>query len=763
MGGCRRLEWDCALAAALWLASLAPAADWPQWRGPDHDGVTSESSGWPSGWPPKRLWDRHVGMGCSSPILAGGKLYSMGWAPGGPRGGTDTLYCLDARSGRELWKQSYPCPRYGRVAVGDQGEYGGPTSTPTLDGATGHVFTLSTDGDLRCWDTNQQGKLLWAKNLYNDYKASQRPETGGGRRDYGYATSPLLRDGLLLVEVGAAEGTVMAFDQRTGQRRWASEYKEPAGHTGGLVPMKVAGADCLAVFTLHHLVVMRLDPGHEGKTLATAKWETEFACNVPTPAAANSRVLVASSYNHKTATLFEVSPKGMQEAWTSPRHGEASSPAIFRDRIFLINDALQCLDLASGKLLWRVGSFGNGSCLATADAKLIVWGAGRLVLYDALADRPHELSRLNGVVPGTCYPHVALADGVLCCKDKDGNLVCFSVRSVPPPPDKTPPGLISAAAVEPTKVLVRFSEPVERASAESIGNYASDGGVKILAAALGDDQETVTLTTSTLKEGVACTLTVTGIRDCAKPPNALAQAAPAPFRFVLSRRVTEGLIALYRLDEGKGTTAADSSGIGHPLDLRLDNEAAAKWVPGGLAIHAPAILETAKPATRIAESCRKTNEITLEAWIKPANTTQDGPARVLSLSLDPYKRNFTLGQEGDRYEVRLRTTRTGENGMNPALATQGGVAARLSHVVYTRAADGKAIIYVNGEAAATGTVPGDLSNWDAGFRFALGNELTNDRPWRGEFRRVALYSRALTQQEVEMSHRAGPAGGTPRD
>jgi len=431
MGGCRRLEWKCALAAALLLAGPARAADWPQWRGPDHDDVTSEGSGWPSGWPPKRLWSRNVGIGCTSPILAGGKLYVMGWAPGGPRGGTDTLYGFDARSGRELWKQSYPCPRYGRVAVGDQGEYGGPTSTPSLDAATGLLFTLSTDGDLRCWDTIPRGKLLWAKNFYDAYKVGQRPGTGDGRRDYGYTTSPLIRDGLLLVEVGAAEGTVMAFDKRTGQRRWASEYKGPAGHTGGLVPMNVAGADCLAVLALHHLVVMRLDTGHEGKTVATAKWETEFACNVPTPAAANGRILVTSGYNHKTATLFEVSSKGLRDAWHSTKHALTGSPVVYRDRLFLINDALQCLDLASGQLRWRVGSFGHGSCLATADGKLIVFGAGRLVLFDALADRSRELSRLDGVAPGTCYPHVVLADGVLCCKDKDGNLVCFSVRPVP--------------------------------------------------------------------------------------------------------------------------------------------------------------------------------------------------------------------------------------------------------------------------------------------------------------------------------------------
>ena len=432
MGGRGSPGWYCPLLVAL--ASTALAADWPQWRGPSRDDITPESSG----WPPKKLWSRNVGRGCTSPILVGGKLYVMGWAPGGPRGGTDTLYCFDARSGRDLWKQSYPCPRYGRAAVGDQDEYGGPTSTPTLDAATGLLFSLSTDGDLRGWDTHRQGSLVWVKNLYDDYKAGQRPETGGGRRDYGYTTSPLVRDGLLLVEVGAAEGTVMAFDKRTGQRRWVSEYQGPAGHTGGLVPMRAAGNDCLAVLTLHHLVIMRLDPGHEGKTLATAKWETEFACNVSTPAAAGDRILVTSGYNHKVATLLEVSPKGLRERWSSPRHALASSPVVYCDRLYIINDALQCLDLASGQFRWRVGSFGHGSCLASADGKLIVFGAGRLVLFDAMADRPRELGRLDGVVPGTCYPHVVLADGILVCKDKDGNVVCFSVRAAPPPQKRAP-------------------------------------------------------------------------------------------------------------------------------------------------------------------------------------------------------------------------------------------------------------------------------------------------------------------------------------
>jgi len=651
------------------LPLAAPAADWPHWRGPSRDGVVPEASGWPGGWPPRKLWSARLGMGCSSPILVGGMLYATGWW-----NGQDTLHCFHARTGAELWRQSSRAPRYGRHATGDEGEYGGPSSTPAFDAATGLLYTLSIDGDLRCWNTAQGGKPVWALNLYDQFKAPQRPHVGGGRRDYGYPTSPLVRDDLLLVEVGAPTGTVIAFDKRTGERRWASQFHGPAGHTGTPVELKVGDVPCLALLALQHLVVMRLDPGHEGRTIATAPWQTEFACNISTPAVAGSRLLITSEYNHSVSTLFEATMDGLREVWTSRSHGVSSSPVVFRDRVFLINKPLQCIELATGKLKWRGGDFTNGSCLVTAaDGKLIVFGSRKLVLLDALADEYRELARLDRVVPGTCYPHVALADGVLCCKDRDGNLVVYSVAPGASSPEAPPPKV-----AEPPK-----PPPVELPT----------------------------------------------------------QTGPA-------KRATEGLVAAYGFE--KGTAPG----------LRVQG---GKLGPGSLTFEADGIAESDEPPARLVEACRASNEITIEAWLAPANITQDGPARIVSLSADPYKRNFTLGQEGDRYEVRLRTTRTGENGMSPALATRGGAAARLSHVVYTRAADGRAILYINGQPAATGTVPGDLSNWDAGFRFALGNELTRDRPWRGELRLVALYSRALTPQEVERNYRAGATGGPPRD
>jgi len=195
------------------------ADDWPQWLGPDHNAVTPESSGYPSGWPPKRLWNKNVGKGCTSPILAGGRLYTMGWSGGG-RGnplGTDAVLCLDARTGAEHWRRTYPCRYQSRIRTGDTSAYGGPSSTPTFDPETGYLYTLSIDGHLCCWDTKRRGAPVWAMNFHEAYKIPQRPDVGRGKRDYGHPGSPLLVGDQVAVEVGDDSGTVMAFDKKTGR------------------------------------------------------------------------------------------------------------------------------------------------------------------------------------------------------------------------------------------------------------------------------------------------------------------------------------------------------------------------------------------------------------------------------------------------------------------------------------------------------------------------------------------------------------------
>ena len=222
-------------------------------------------------------------------------------------------------------------------------------------------------------------------------------------------------------------------------------------------------------------------------------------------------------------------------------------------------------------------------------------------------------------------------------------------------------------------------------------------------------------------------------------------------------RATEGLQVLYAFDEGQGTVIHDRSGVGAELNLSLASEAAVTWIPdGGLAVNAQTLISSSEPAGKVVSAVRASNEITVEAWIKPENITQDGPARIATLSADFNYRNFHLAQTAEFFDVRLRTAQTTQNG-RPSLSTPlGSLTADLTHVAYTRAATGMARIYVGGESIVGRAVPGSLANWDEGYRLALADELIGSRAWLGEYHLVAVYSRALSADEVGENFRVGP-------
>jgi hypothetical protein len=226
-------------------------------------------------------------------------------------------------------------------------------------------------------------------------------------------------------------------------------------------------------------------------------------------------------------------------------------------------------------------------------------------------------------------------------------------------------------------------------------------------------------------------------------------------------RVNNGLLALYTFEEGSGTTVRDVSGSGDPLDLTIGNPGAVSWASGALTLNSPALIASNGAATKIIDSVRATNALTVEAWIAPANTTQDGPARVVSISGDPQNRNFTLGQGqwNDRpstvFGMRLRSTATNNNGEPDLFTPEGSASTGATHVLYTRDAGGTARLYVNGAEVSSGSTGGDLSNWNTGYPLVLGNELSGDRPWLGQFYLVAVYNRALDAGEVTQNFNAG--------
>lgn len=421
------------IAFSIAETKSAVGADWNHWRGPTRNDITDEPSGWDGNdWLDKELWQASVGEGSSSPIIVGDRVYLVGWM-----NDRDTLYCLDANSGRELWKQSQPALRYGRFAEGDQYLYSGVSSTPEYDADSGLLYTLGVDGDLVAWNTRQQGRRIWSLNLYDRYQVGQRPDVAKRKRtlrDFGYTSSPLLLGQQLLVEVGGKQGNLVAFDKHDGRELWRSENRDEAGHTGGPVPILVDKIPCVAVLTLRNLVVTRIDDGHAGQLVASYPWPTYYANNIATAAVSGDSVIITSAYNQSAMCRLRITHKGAEKIWEAK--GIASgvcSPIIHRGRVYWAWRGIHCVDFETGRPVWKGGKVGSaGSCILTGDQRLIVYSdRGRLSLVETAQRSPKRLQELKSraVLSATdAWPHVAFSQGRIICRDRQGNVRCWATR-----------------------------------------------------------------------------------------------------------------------------------------------------------------------------------------------------------------------------------------------------------------------------------------------------------------------------------------------
>jgi len=388
-------------------AQKAFADDWPQWRGPNLNGISKETN-WSTSWPtegPKQLWKAAVGIGFSSVAVAQGRVFTLG-----NKDETDTVFAFDAESGKQLWKHSYPCPL-------DPIYYeGGPGSTPTVDG--NNVYTLSKRGHALCFDT-ATGKVLWQKNLMEELGA-QKPR-------WGFAGSPLIEQDHIILNVGAA-GT--ALEKTTGRVLWRSDTNATGYATP--IPYSVDGERDVAIFSSKALVGVRV---RDGRQQWRFPWEERWDLNAADPLLIGDRLFV-SSFGRGCA-LLRLTPSGPSVLWENKNlahhfncgvylngfiygiHGNTDQPE--RD--------LRCIDATTGGLKWKQTGFGLGSLLA-ADGKLIVLSdRGELAVAPAGPAGFKPVARAQ-VLGGKCWTVPVLANGRLYCRNAEGTLVCLDVRGV---------------------------------------------------------------------------------------------------------------------------------------------------------------------------------------------------------------------------------------------------------------------------------------------------------------------------------------------
>ena len=230
-------------------------------------------------------------------------------------------------------------------------------------------------------------------------------------------------------------------------------------------------------------------------------------------------------------------------------------------------------------------------------------------------------------------------------------------------------------------------------------------------------------------------------------------------------RSPRGIVAEYNFTEANGTRVRDRSGYGTPLDLVIRQPRTTAWLPeGGLHIQAPTIISSSGPAQKVTDACLRTGAVTIEAWVQPADTTQGGPARIVTISQNPGRRNISLNQDGNLYQLRLTALANRPNGL-PFVRTEPGsvIAGSRTHLAVTYSPDGTRRFYVNGSLSAELKQPGNIQRfWNSSYRLALGNEFEatslSDRDWQGAFYYVAIHDEALSPERVRARFRSGSSG-----
>jgi len=223
-------------------------------------------------------------------------------------------------------------------------------------------------------------------------------------------------------------------------------------------------------------------------------------------------------------------------------------------------------------------------------------------------------------------------------------------------------------------------------------------------------------------------------------------------------RYEANVIALYQFKTGQGNTAFDTSGVEPGMHLTLSGNT--NWVGGwGVDITNGRAQASTTTSRKLHDLITATGEYSIEAWVVPANVTQEGPARIISYSAGTTARNFTLGQTQYNYDFLQRNTNTDANG-DPALSTADAdedLQATQQHVVASYDPVNGRRLYVNGNFTGdSDTVAGgSLIDWDDSFAFLLGNEVSGDRQWQGRLRLVAIHNRALTEAQIQQNFEAG--------
>jgi len=396
------------LSLALGLVAQAmaqTAALWPQWRGPNRDGISKETGllkQWPAEGPPLVWKATGAGRGYSSFSIADGKLYTMGL-----RGNREFVIAFDIATGKEAWATAH-----GSAFRNDRGD--GPRGTPTVDGD--RVYALGGNGDLSALDA-KTGKIVWTKNVLKEFD--------GQNITWGISESPLVLGNKVLVNPGGPGASIVALNKADGSVIWKSQ-SDKAGYSSG-IPVEINGTTQVVFFTSERAVGL---DAKDGRLLWDYSRPANNVANVATPIVRANRVFISSDYG-TGGGVVEIKPDNKaQEVWfTKDMRNHHSSSVLIGDYLYGFSSAiLTAIKFDTGEIAWRDRSVGKGS-LVYADGNLYCFSENGVVgLVEATPTGYKEKGRFR--IPQDSLPtwtHPVVAGGRLYLRDQD-TIYAFDVR-----------------------------------------------------------------------------------------------------------------------------------------------------------------------------------------------------------------------------------------------------------------------------------------------------------------------------------------------
>lgn len=404
------------------VSTLAAHAQWPQWRGPNRDGVVPAAQV-PASWPEgiEQKWRRTIGVGYSSPIVADGRVYVHSRIDP-----DEVVTAFDLATGREVWAARYAAPFVKNKYASPMQK--GPFSTPLA--TDGRLFTLGATAVLSAFDA-ATGKLLWR----NDWSK----EVDTSKLFTGTAMSPILDSGLLIVHVGDdGGGTFRALDPATGSEKWSLTADGP----GYASPIVATFGGVRQIVTLTDKSVVGVGVA-SGRALWRIPFPDDWNENIVTPVVAGDILVVSGTrqgtYGFRIARKDDTfTPEQVWHNTDLPMY--MSSPVVDGTFVYGFSNRRKgqffCLDVSTGTARWTTeGREGTNAVVQSAGPHLVLTTTeGQILVARRTPDRYEEVRRYE-IGTGHTWGHPVLLGREIVVRDGDGVGV-WVLRAATGPPTR---------------------------------------------------------------------------------------------------------------------------------------------------------------------------------------------------------------------------------------------------------------------------------------------------------------------------------------